>query len=202
MFTGQNVADEKPVVKNKVATKPSTTNSPVNTNLERPKRIVKRTSKDYSTPSIKDALKGKFKNEEKKLSAKEQFQTYARNSEFENFTKDDLVLKWKEFITRLDDRPNLQSTLSKVPELRDNSQLYLEIDNSIQDDVINSIKPELVSFLRKELKNSKVELITKITDEIKNRIIYTDNDKFDEMVKKNPSLKILKQKFNLDFGEV
>ena len=113
-----------------------------------------------------------------------------------------MVLKWKEFITRLDDRPNLQSTLSKVPELRDNSQLYLEIDNSIQDDVINSIKPELVSFLRKELKNSKVELITKITDEIKNRIIYTDNDKFDEMVKKNPSLKILKQKFNLDFGEV
>lgn len=102
----------------------------------------------------------------------------------------------------MDDRPNLQSTLSKVPELKDNFQLYLEIDNSIQDDVINTIKPELVSFLRKELKNSKVELITKITDEIKNRIIYTDNDKFDEMVKKNPSLKILKQKFNLDFGEV
>ncbi len=127
---------------------------------------------------------------------------YSNSNETEDFTKEDLELKWKEFLTRLDDRPNLQATLSIVPKLNENFQLYLEIDNSIQKDVIETIKPELVAFLRKELKNSKLELLTKVSDEIKNRIIYTDNDKFDEMVKKNPSLKILKQKFNLDFGEV
>jgi len=110
-------------------------------------------------------------------------------------------LKWKEFLIRLDDRPNLQSTLARVPELRDNSELFLEIDNSIQDNLINSIKPELVSFLRRELRNSKIELTIEVTESIKNKIIYTDNDKFDEMVKKNPSLAKLKQKFNLDFGE-
>ncbi|MCF6332247.1 MAG: hypothetical protein L3J11_03105 [Draconibacterium sp.] len=145
---------------------------------------------------------GKFKNEEKQLSVKEQFQMYSNSNETEDFTKEDLELKWKKFLTRLDDRPNLQATLSIVPKLNENFQLYLEIDNSIQKDVIETIKPELVAFLRKELKNSKLELLTKVSDEIKNRIIYTDNDKFDEMVKKNPSLKILKQKFNLDFGEV
>lgn len=127
---------------------------------------------------------------------------YSNSNETEDFTKEDLELKWKEFLTRLDDRPNLQATLSVVPKLNENSQLYLEIDNSIQKDVIETIKPELVAFLRKELKNSKIELHTKVSNEIKNRIIYTDNDKFDEMAKKNPSLKILKQKFNLDFGEV
>ena len=68
--------------------------------------------------------------------------------------------------------------------------------------MINSIKPELVSFLRKELKNSEIEFTTKVTEHVKNKIIYTDKDKFDEMVKKNKSLKLLKQKFNLDFGEV
>lgn len=103
---------------------------------------------------------------------------------------------------RLEDRPNLQSTLSKVPELKEESELYMELDNSIQNDLVNSIKPELVSFLRRELKNSKIELVTKVTEKIKNRIIYTDTDKFEEMVKKNPSLLKLKQKFNLDFGEV
>ena len=111
-----------------------------------------------------------------------------------------MKLKWKEFLTRLDDRPNLQSTLAQVPELKENYQLFLEIDNSIQNNLITSIKPELVSFLRRELRNSKIELIVEVTENIKNRIIYTDNDKFDEMAKKNPSLKILKQKFNLDFG--
>ncbi len=110
-------------------------------------------------------------------------------------------MKWKEFLTRLDDRPNLQSTLAQVPELKENSQLFLEIDNSIQSNLITSIKPELVSYLRRELRNSKIELIVEVTENIKNPIIYTDNDKFDEMAKKNPSLKILKQKFNLDFGE-
>ena len=109
-------------------------------------------------------------------------------------------MKWKEFLTRLDDRPNLQSTLAQLPELKENAELYLEIDNSIQNNLITSIKPELVSFLRRELKNSKIELIIEVTESIKNPIIYTDNDKFDEMAKKNPNLKILKQKFNLDFG--
>jgi ribosome-binding factor A len=95
----------------------------------------------------------------------------------------------------------LQSTLAQVPELKENAELYLEIDNSIQNNLITSIKPELVSFLRRELRNSKIELTVKVTENIKNKIIYTDADKFDEMAKKNPSLAKLKQKFNLDFGE-
>ena len=136
------------------------------------------------------------------ISAAEQFKMYTKKEESDSFTKDDLKNKWKEFLNRLDDRPNLKSTLSRVPELKENWQLYLEIDNSIQNDLINSIKPELVSFLRRELKNSGIEVVTKVTKQIKNRIIYTDMDKFDEMVKKNPSLKLLKQKFNLDFGDV
>jgi hypothetical protein len=58
----------------------------------------------------------------------------------------------------------------------------------------------LVSWLRTELKNSKIQLITQITETVKGRIIYTDSEKFEEMAKKNPNLAILKQKFNLDFG--
>ncbi len=168
----------------------------------RVKRIVKKTVGDYSTPSIKDALKGKFKNEKQEISAKEQFKMHTRAEEKEPFNIKDLEIKWKLFLERLEDRPNLRSTLSRMPELKDDYSLYLEIDNTIQEDLINSIKPELVSFLRKELKNSEIEFITTVTDEIKEKIIYTDLDKFEEMVKKNPNLKALKQIFNLDFGEV
>ena len=85
----------------------------------------------------------------------------------EHFTKTDLEKKWKEFLERLNDRPNLKSTLSRFPVLNNDFQLYMEIDNSIQEELINSIKPELISFLRKELKNSKIELVTKVTEEIK-----------------------------------
>lgn len=149
-------------------------------------------------PSIKDALRGKL-NEEK-ISAKEQHQIYTRADENEEFTPDDLKLKWELFLTRLENRQNLKSTLSHVPVIKEDYKLLLEIENTVQDDLIRSIKPELVSWLRKELKNSKIQLITKITEKIKGRIIYTDSEKYDEMLKKNPNLALLKQKFNLDFG--
>jgi hypothetical protein len=36
---------------------------------------------------------------------------------------------------------------------------------------------------------------------VKGRLIYSDAEKYDELVKKNSSLALLRQKFNLDFGQ-
>ncbi len=126
---------------------------------------------------------------------------YSNTDQKEEFSPDELRTKWEDFIKRLDDRPNLQSTLAYVPELKEDFQLYLEIENRVQEDLINNIKTELVSWLRKELKNSKINLTTVVTEKVKGRIIYTDAEKFDELLKKNPSLALLKQKLNLDFGQ-
>ncbi|MFW6275349.1 MAG: hypothetical protein ACOC2M_01795 [bacterium] len=149
-------------------------------------------------PSIKDALAGKFK--EDKISAQEQHEMYNKASEKEDFTAEKMKEKWELFLERLESRPNLKATLSRTPELKDNYQLYLEIENTVQENLINSVKPELVSFLRKELRNSQINLTLQITKKAKGKIIYTDSEKFDELVKKNPSLQVLKQKFKLDFG--
>lgn len=163
------------------------------------KRIARRTTKNLNTPSIKDALQGR-QNEQSDISAKEQHQLFSANDEAEEFTKEQLEVQWKQFVSRLEDRPNLQSTLSTIPEIKDDFQLYLPIENTIQENLINGIKPELVSFLRKELKNSKIHLITEITEKTTGRIIYTDEERYKELLKKNPSLALLKQKFNLDFN--
>lgn len=161
------------------------------------KRPVRRLSRGAKSPSIKDALAGKFGEE--KLSAKEQHEIYTSVGETRDFTPEALKIKWDEFLMRLDDRPNLKSTLSRTPKIEDGYQLVLEIDNSVQDDLINSIKPELISWLRKELRNSKIHLITRITEVEKEKLIYTDSEKYMEMLKKNPRLELLKQKFKLDF---
>jgi hypothetical protein len=140
------------------------------------------------------------KSPDNQLSAKEQHQVYSKEDENEEFSIEQLKVKWEAFRSRLDDRPNLQSTLSNLPELKENYQLVLEIENTVQEDLINQIKPELVSWLRVELKNSFIQLITLITEKVKSRIIYTDAEKYDELVKENPSLVLLRKKFNLDFG--
>lgn len=129
--------------------------------------------------------------------AKEQYHNHSDKSE--PFSADDLKEKWELFLTRLTERPSIKSSLSNLPQIIDDHILVLEINNRIQEDLINTIKPELLPWLRAELKNSKIQLITKITETVKGRIIYTDSEKFDEMVKSNPQLTVLTQKFNLSF---
>ena len=163
------------------------------------RKIARRSLSNMSSPSIKDALEGKM--DDKQLTAKEQHQMYSKDDEKEDFTIEELKLKWEVFLTRLNDRPNLQSTLSNLPELKEDYQLVLEIENTVQEDLISTIKPELVSWLRKELKNSKIQLTTIITEKVKGRIIYSDAEKYDELLKENPSLALLRQKLNLDFGQ-
>lgn len=143
-------------------------------------------------------MEGKF--EEKQLSAKEQHEIYSKVDETEEFTQEQFKLKWDSYLKTLEDRPNLQSTLSNLPELKEDYQLVLEIENTVQEGLVNNIKTELISWLRKELKNSKIQLTTLITKKVKGRIIYTDAEKYDELLKKNPSLALLRKKFNLDFG--
>ncbi len=144
-------------------------------------------------------MEGKL--EEKELSAKEQHEIYTKDEGSEKFTPEQLEKKWKEFVATLNDKPNLQSTLSRLPAFAEDYQFVLEIENTVQEDLINQVKTELVSWLRRELKNSGIQLSTKITATVKGRIIYTDAEKYDELLKKNPSLKLLRQKFNLDFGQ-
>ncbi len=154
-------------------------------------------SSEISGPSIKDALAGKFN--EDKLSEKDRHEIYVNSDECEDFSQEEFNREWELLLELYKDRPNLQSTLSKKPTLGDGYKLILEIENTMQEDLINSVKPELVSMLRRKLKNSKINLVTHVSLTEKNKIIYTDSDKYREMVKMNPALELLKERFKLDF---
>lgn len=161
--------------------------------------MIKRRGSGY-TPSIKDALSGKLaeKGEE---DAKEKLKYFSGEQLNEPFTKEQFEAKWAEYLTRLTDRPNLKASLSRTPEIVDGARLSLKINNSVQNEEINKIKPDLVSWLRKELRNTRIELITDIVAQEVEYKPYSETEKLNEMVKKNPNLALLKQRFNLDFGE-
>lgn len=118
----------------------------------------------------------------------------------EPFTVEQLAEAWNKFLDTISDRPNLKSTLSIVPEMN-NTSLLLRIGNSVQEEDIRLIKPELVSWLRKELKNSEIELITRIERIESDRVLFSDSEKLKIMIQKNPELQELKQRFNLDFKD-
>ncbi|WP_319265578.1 hypothetical protein [uncultured Draconibacterium sp.] len=133
------------------------------------------------------------------MSAKEQFKLYSKEDEVEPFTAEQLEEKWKAFLPRLDDRPSLKATLSIFPKIQEDWSLLLEVDNRIQDELLVNVKPELISYLRKELHNSKINLKTIVADIKREKVIYSDIEKYQEMAKKNPNLALLKRTLNLDF---
>ncbi|MCK3683301.1 hypothetical protein [Maribellus sp. YY47] len=99
----------------------------------------------------------------------------------------------------MEDRPSIKATLSAVPKILEDFSLLLEIDNRIQDEMLAEIRPELVSYLRKELRNSNINLKTVITEIKREKIIYSDVERYQAMASKNPNLALLKQTLNLDF---
>lgn len=119
----------------------------------------------------------------------------------ETFTNEQLAVKWLEFVDQLTDRPILKSTLSIVPEKAEGNQILLKIGNSVQEEEVKLVKYELISWLRKELQNSEIELVTRIEKQESTRIFYSDSEKMQLMMQKNPELYQLKQKFNLDFKD-
>ncbi len=168
--------------------------------LEKPSavKVIRKIGSSF-TPSIKDALAGK-------VTEKSIIEEIAKSaySEYENFndpfTPEQLSAKWNDFLGLISDRPNLVSTLSNVPELKPDNKLLLKIENSVQEEDVRLIKPELISFLRKELRNSGIELSTSIEKVESERTHFNDSEKMQILMQKNPELFELKQKFNLDFN--
>ena len=134
--------------------------------------------------------------------SKEQLKLFSGSSSVNHeFTHEQLEEKWSEYIERFQDRPNLKATLSKVPDL-ENGKLKLLIENVGQNEEIAKIKPEMIGWLRKELKNNTIELITEIvaireTDQKP----YSESERLAEMIKKNPDIGLLKKTFNLDMED-
>lgn len=139
-------------------------------------------------------------NNTEESSPKEKLQFFAGEDLTEPFTQEQFEDKWKEYLLRLEERPNLRATLSRTPQLFGQSKLLLKIDNSAQEEEIAKIKPDLVSFLRKELRNTALELVTQIETQQIERMAYSESEKLELLTSKNPALVLLRQKFNLDYG--
>lgn len=161
-----------------------------------------------TTTSIKDAIKSAVKKEQKPEGNEEPTKVADNGSGYENiaangFTQDALLEKWQNFAQKIkNDKPRLFTTLkSQLPALKNDYTIEVEMNNGAQmDQFEKELKLDLTNYLRTELNNHKINIFTYLIKEEKTKNnLYTDEDKFKHLTKKNPNLGELKQKFNLDF---
>ncbi|MBL6663425.1 MAG: DNA polymerase III subunit gamma/tau [Flavobacteriales bacterium] len=118
------------------------------------------------------------------------------------FSQEDLNEKWEQYANEKENvgKHNLLSILKdKKAILKESFNVCITLDNKVQEEVINDEKTKLLGYLKSQLENDYISLTVEVTplkeEEMK---AYTAEDKFKKMVKKNPDLLNLKDKFDLE----
>ncbi|MFA8435868.1 MAG: DNA polymerase III subunit gamma/tau [Marinifilaceae bacterium] len=118
----------------------------------------------------------------------------------EVFSERDIMGSLKEFLKVKDSNERVRSALTAhEPLLKENHHIVIRVDNSIQEDDVRKKKSEILNFLKRSLRNTRIDIDTEIVQTRSGKKLYTDFDRFEYLAKKNPVLNVLKQKFSLDF---
>ena len=124
-------------------------------------------------------------------------------SEVNLFTVDQLYNCLDDFAEKCkqENKLNLAYTLNQHrPKLNENFEVEFFLDSNLQEKGIDEIKIELLNFVRSNLKNGKITIVTKVDPSNLEKMAYTTQEKFDELTKINPELIKLKNLLDLDLG--
>jgi DNA polymerase-3 subunit gamma/tau len=163
--------------------------------------LSQRSKKISRSYSIRDALNGNDS-----VAAEADIPAVTPEDEIEilsdYFTSEELLVAWNEFAEKIKtDKPRMYNTLKgHLPERKDDQNITLLLDNTIQlDEFQRDIRPDLLIYLKEKLNNELISLTSSVkTEKGKQPRLYTAQEKFDYMLRKNPDLGKLKQEFNLD----
>ena len=154
--------------------------------------------------SIKDVISEEAKNYKSDITpGKEQVlsekppQNYA-----ESFSAEKFGLAFSEFTEEVkDDGPRVASMFKSVkPEVHPDNKITLHMSNVDQSDLfIRNYKQRLLTFLEKRFADPNITIEAKVDMSETNGIIYSDEQKYNFLVSRYPSLKEIRKTFNLDF---
>jgi DNA polymerase-3 subunit gamma/tau len=111
-----------------------------------------------------------------------------------------MITHWNAYteIVKKQGKYNLLSHLSmNVPTLID-GMIHLEFPNQTIKLEVERDKFDLLTYMRKKLQNYTVDLVINVNELEVKRYAYTDKEKYEKLVEKNPTLEALRNAFELD----
>ena len=118
----------------------------------------------------------------------------------EDFTQQQMITHWNAYteIVKGQGKYNFLSHLTmNEPKLKD-GMIHLEFPNQTIKIEVERDKFELLTYMRKELQNYNVDLVIDVNELQVKRYAYTDKEKYEKLVEKNPNLEALRNAFELD----
>ena len=120
------------------------------------------------------------------------------------FSDEELILVWNELMAEIEEGGKEGSSLvtsamrERMPK-REGNSLLMVVENKSQEEEVMIFRPDMHELLRQRLKNSEVTIKVSINRDVTERKAYTDAEKFQKMIDRNPKLLDLKKKLDLDF---
>lgn len=118
------------------------------------------------------------------------------------FQFDQFLQCWNRYAAKVREEGKLQlfTTMTmNAPKLLDDVTAQLVIHNPSQGELIQEEKTSMLEWLRTELKNYKVQLVTKLEEKpLDPEETYSNVDKYKKMNEKNPHLDDLRQQLGLE----
>ena len=104
---------------------------------------------------------------------------------------------WTEFA---DQRKKFQAEYQLLTQPYDlqETKIILHLHNPVQETILANLKTDLTNFIRDRLKNYSIQVVGESREAEQRKVIYTNREKFDYLVQKNPVLRELKERLGLD----
>jgi DNA polymerase-3 subunit gamma/tau len=126
---------------------------------------------------------------------------YINGEAKEPFTYEQLMLYWNQYAnkTKEDGKINVYTIMTaSEPLLETPEEITVHVEHKIQEGQLQDEMIDLLNFLRPRLKNFNVSIQCKqVTRAVVNRL-YTNVERYQYLVDKNPKLEEMRKRFNLD----
>ena len=118
-----------------------------------------------------------------------------------SFKFEDLEKIMKEYIDQLkkEGKQNIISILNMNPIRLDENNVIFTVANEMNRVEINIEKEKLLPYLHERLDNFKIKIKVNISEVSKKDIIFSSKEKYQHLLKINPSIEILRKRFGLEF---
>lgn len=117
----------------------------------------------------------------------------------ETFTPLQLLSEWKAYAESIPEEHHLKNTmLNCLPDLLNRDTFEVVVNNPVQEQRLLDNAVNIMPILRRNLKNTQVQMKVRVTVENEKKLGFTSLEKFNLMVEQNDSVKRLKDEFGLE----
>lgn len=153
---------------------------------------AKENSRPKTTINLGNILKPQVKKEEIKEEKKA-----SPIKQDEPFVESKVRQVWKEYAEQRKNQVSEYHILNQTFTLTNNVITVL-LNNPIEEPMLQGMKSDLVGYLREKLNNNTLQVEGEMQQNNTKRKAYTNKEKFDYLVEKNPFLRELQEKLGLD----